>query len=436
MSLNRREFLSFYGALGLSLLFPKVTFSSSSVKLSNFFNNEKSISILGDSITHGAFAGDITRNGWANLIARAFNVEYGTYSYGYTPYTKLGSGKNESQDVGIFSKSNGWQSLVRADAENFVSGLGYRTSTINSFLVFKIPAFMARALIHYIQQPDGAKFDILINGDVHKTIDSSGLVNNFSCADVDLYDDGSGAIEIKVIIKSGGVFSFSGISYLSSYSESVCNNFSQSGRRLRYTSENVINTICENSSTLILALGHNDAGENAPAYQLAFKNVINLTISACNKYNVNVVVPDFVWSSDESNWVRLELMRLASETSGLYINLPKQIEKKNGVPADRNHLVNTLGMWVDISHPNEEGNKWIFEEVSKAMNLSCQTKEDVLATHNFNFPPREKPVDASVNPSNENSSSGGSFGVAELLGLGAIGYIARWRSKLEPNDKG
>lgn len=420
MDLTRRTFLTTTGALGATFLFPKLAFSSED-STSDFFNNKKSISILGDSITHGAFAGDISRNGWANLLTRALNAENGTHSYGYTPYTKLGSGENESYDVTQFVKSDGWTSLTRSDAANFVSGLGYRSTTAGSYMIFKMPAFMSRVLIHYIQRPDGADVDVLINGRSLKTIQSKGSVNNFACADIDLFDDGSGEIEIKLVVNNDGVFDFSGISYLSSYSETVCNNYSQSGRRLRYTSDEVINTVCNNSQTLILALGHNDSGESESSdYRDAFKHVIDTLIDASNRNKVDVVVPDFVWTRSESNWVRIELMRLARETSGLYINLPKKLEKSEGVPADGNHLVNTLGMWVDGSHPNNEGNKWIFEEIAKAMNLSCQTKEEALQAHDFNFPPKKEPDEKPSEPSN---SSGGSIGIAGIGCLATIGAM-------------
>lgn len=429
MDLTRRGFIKISGLIGASFLLPNRAFSSEVVGSSSFFNNEKAVSILGDSITHGAFAGDVSRNGWANLLTRALNAEYGTHSYGYTPYTKLGSGEHESSDVAQFSKSNGWSSLVRADAENFVSGLGYRSATIGSYLIFKIPAFMSRVLIHYIQRPDGADVDVLINGRPLKKIKSKGVIDNFSCSDVDLFDDGSGEIEIKLVVKSDGYFDFSGISYLSSYSETVCNNYSQSGRRLRYTSDDVVNTVCENSQTLIMALGHNDSGESEDSdYRAAFRHVIDTLIDACNRNSVNVVVPDFVWTRVESNWVRVELKRLANETSGLYINLPKMLEKSEGVPADGNHLINTLGMWVDGSHPNKSGNKWIFEEIAKAMNLSCQTKEEALTAHEFNFPPG--PLQPDPEPETPNSGrSGGSIGLLGTAGLLVLGSIKAIRTR-------
>ncbi|AVF59858.1 SGNH/GDSL hydrolase family protein [Vibrio diabolicus] len=429
MSVTRRGFIKLSGLVGASFFFPSRASSNEVVGSSSFFNNTKSVSILGDSITHGAFAGDVSRNGWANLLTRALNAEYGTHSYGYTPYTKLGSGEHESYDIAQFSKSGEWAGLSGADADNFVSGFGYRSATIGSSLTFKIPAFMSRVLIHYMQRPDGAEIDVLVNGRPTKVIESKGIIDNFACAGVDLFDNGSGEIEIQLVIKSDGYFDFSGISYLSSYSETVCNNYSHSGRRLRYTSDVLVNNICENSQTLIMALGHNDSGESEDLdYRAAFRHVIDTLIHACNRHKVNVIVPDFVWARSESNWVRVELMRLASETNGVYINFPKMLEKSEGIPADRNHLINTLGMWVDVSHPNEEGNKWIFEEIAKAMNLSCQTKEEALTAHEFNFPP------SALTPEPEpeitkSGSSGGSIGLFGTAGLVALGYIKAVRTR-------
>ncbi|HCE4999790.1 TPA: SGNH/GDSL hydrolase family protein [Vibrio parahaemolyticus] len=422
MGFTRRDFIQISGLTGVSL-FLSTSASSREVARSALFNNVKSVSILGDSITHGAFAGDLYRNGWANLLSRSINAEYGSHSYGFTPFLTLGEGDNFSFDVAEFTKSEKWIPIYGSDASNFISGFGYRSSSIGSYLSFKIPSFMSRVLIHYISRNDGADVDVFVNGISSGKIQSRGEVNNFSFVDIDLFDDGSGYVEVKLVISGSGYFDFSGISYLSSYDEIVCNNYSVSGRRFCYIADDIANVISSNSRTIIFALGHNDSGETDPSYQASFKHVIDTFIDACNKNKVDVIVPDFVWTRPDSNWVRVELRRLAEETSGLYINLPKLLEKSDGVPADLNHLVNTLGMWVDSSHPNEEGNKWIFEEIAKAMNLSCQTKEDALTDHDFNFPPKPLPPEPEIPESGNSGGSIGLLGTAGLLALGAIKAI-------------
>ena len=67
------------------------------------------------------------------------------------------------------------------------------------------------------------------------------------------------------------------------------------------------------------------------------------------------------------------MRRLVKETGGIYINLPKMIFSGD-VAVSTTHLIDTLKMWSDGSHPNKDGHKWIAETVARAMGLSCASK--------------------------------------------------------------
>lgn len=351
-----------------------------------FVNGTKSTIIIGDSISHGAFAGNLYTNGWTRLLARAINNELGTQSYGFIPTGSLGSGDTSSRDLHSVSFVGTWTGVSDADASNYPNGFAFRGNTTSHRVSVTIPSFMSRALIHYATQPGGATATVSVNGVVVTTINSSGALNGFSTVEVPLTDNGTGESLISIQLTTTGNFDWLGNSYFSGVLESVTQNFSQSGRRLYYVSQSTINTLCQNASTLIMALGYNDAGETSSAYQSAFKQRIDWLISAANANGVRVVVPDFCWTYPDNNYVRQELKRLASSTNGIYVNFPTLLKKDDGSYADANYLNNVIKLFVDGTHPNADGNSFIFEVVSRSMGLTINTKKSSLSMSDFNLP--------------------------------------------------
>ncbi|WNY35841.1 hypothetical protein VbVaMValp1_42 [Vibrio phage Vb_VaM_Valp1] len=406
---NRRDLMKIGGLIMATPLIALIPITSASAS-DDFFNGGESISVLGDSISHGAYAIDIYTNGWVKLLGRSLNAEYGTYSYGYTPYLTIGKGDLSSKDIHSINFKGQWTGLNNELATDSVSGLGFKSNNEGDTISITIPtSFINRALIHYRTQENGATFDVFVDGVLVDYVSSSGKINSFNSYEL-IIPSSNKTVTISVVLKESKPFIFEGISYLSPYKERVCNNYSQSGRRLRYVGEDVIKTVCENSHTVVMALGHNDHGETDPAYQSEVSSKIDLFIQYANQHKVRVVVPDFCWGADSSNWMRVLLKKLASDTGGIYVDLPSMLTKEDGSPADSNHLINTLGMWVDGSHPNIKGNKWIFETVAKEMGLSCSSKEEALTLYDYNLPSEKETI----------TKSGGSLSTLTLLGLTSL----------------
>ena len=349
-------------------------------------NGNRSTVIIGDSISHGAFAGNLYTNGWTRLLARAINNEYGTQSYGFIPTGTLGSGSTLSKDLHSVAFVGTWVGVENADAASYPNGFAFRGNTTSHRVSITIPSFMSRALIHYATQPGGATATVAVNGTVVTTINSAGALNGFSTVEVPLTDNGTGESLISIQLTTDGNFDWIGNSYFSGVTESVTQNFSQSGRRLYYVDQSTINTICQNSNTLIMALGYNDAGEVSSEYQTLFKQRIDWIIAAANSNGVRVVVPDFCWTYPDTNYARKELKRLAEETSGIYIDFPSLLVKDDGSPADPNYLNNVLKLFVDGTHPNADGNAFVFEVISRSMGLAINSKSSSLSLSDFNLP--------------------------------------------------
>lgn len=342
------------------------------------FNGKGAINVIGDSISHGAFALNLFENGWTRLLGRMFNAENQTSSYGFTPYLNQGSGPTLSTDVHAVSFNGSWSDI--GDSGESLSGLVLTNALVGSFIQFITPFFQNRATIWYVTQPGGGTFDVQINGAVVATIDTDGTSNYFSNVEVAMVDAGYGDVTIKIINTVAGNVGFAGISYFSAVLEPTLNNFSQSGRKLTNMSDAAITHVCENSSVLIMALGHNDSAS------ATFTSKIDKLIEQCNLNAVKLFVPDFRWTSAPTDAVRLELKRLADSVNGAtHIPLPDYL-KPDGSTADSTHLITTLGMWVDASHPNVLGNQWVAETIASVIGLSCSSKKDALQYHDYWFP--------------------------------------------------
>lgn len=354
-------------------------------------NGKKCTTFLGDSIGHGAFAGNLFSHGITRLLARALNAEFGTSSYGFTPMLVLGAGQSyESRDIHdvIFTNvGGGWAGQDAAAGADYLNGFAFRSTSSGNKISFSLPSFQRRAVIHHANQAGGGTFTIKVNGTVAATVNTGANTNKFAVTEVDAADNKYGVVLIEVESTNASPVDICGISYFSNQAEHVLQNMSQSGRRARNLSTAVINEVCANSSTLIFALGQNDYAETDQAYIDATVANVDAVIAAANLNKVSLVVPDFCWTAaSTTNWMRLQLKRMATETGGIYIPLPDLLRKPDGSQPDSDYLVNQLGMWVDGSHPNVIGCQWVFETIAKAMGLSCTSKQAALTQHDYWVP--------------------------------------------------
>ena len=364
------------------------TSPSSNAAGATWSNGKRCVTVVGDSISHGAFAGNLFSHGFTRLLARSVNAELGGSSYGFTPMLALGVGQpydsRDLHNVAFTNVGTGWVAQDGANGSGYLNGFAFRSSAIGNKIKFSLPSFQRRAAIHHANQPSGGTFTIKVNGVVADTVNTGVDSNKFAATIVNTPDNQYGVVTVEVESTTAGAIDICGISYFSDNSEPTLQNMSQSGRRARNLSAEVINEIFARSSTVIFALGQNDYSETDPAYIAATTANIDAAISAALANGTRVVVPDFCWTSATlNNWMRRQLKRLAVETGGIYIPLPDLLRKPDGTQPDSTYLVNTLGMWVDGSHPNKIGNQWIFETIAKYMNLSCTSKNAALTLHDY-----------------------------------------------------
>lgn len=352
------------------------------------------INNLGDSISHGAFAGELYYNGWTRILARMLSGDYGGLSYqGFVPMTTLGSGATESRDIHSIAFVGTWNAQSSESSVNGAAsynGLSFQTLTQGNRITSQIPTFQKQALVWYLQQPGGGELTVSDNTGALNVIDTNGTLS-VKVALVALVDNGQGSttLQAEKTDANGTPVDVLGFGYIQGVNTPVLHNFSTSGRRLRYVDEQVIDDCASNSAVFMLSLGHNDRGDvdadPGGAYATAFTQRIDWVIQYCNANNTFLVVNDFCWTAADTSFTRSELKRAAVETGGLYIPFPNLIKPDGSVPGTT-YLTSTLNMWVDGSHPNAEGNKWIAETIAKYIGLSVTSKADAVAKYDYWMP--------------------------------------------------
>ncbi len=338
----------------------------------------KGVTILGDSITHGAFSIDIARNNWHSIVRRAFMIENEVSNYGFiTAVPYIGTGSEQSQDLIPLTFISGFGGQSGADATNSMSGWWYRSVASGSTITVKVPTVQKQAAVVYEAATGNGSFSVSVNGNVVvPSVDTSvGDGGFFKGGIVSLADDGTGFSSVTVTTLDDNPVRISGFMYENETAGYQFNSFAQSGRRLRYVDNEVIDAAIIGASTFILALGHNDSfSSNDPEYMEEFTARIDRIIATANAQKVKVVVADFVWSQPLSNAVRSELKRCADSVAGAtYIPFPDNLTV-DGTILNGTQLVNNSQLFFDSSHPNIAGHKFIGETINKVLNLGVVTK--------------------------------------------------------------
>lgn len=355
-----------------------------------------SIVLLGDSISHGAYQGELYKDGWVNVFKRMCNAQTGSKSYGFAPLLTLSSGSPTSREVHSVSFSGGnafvFQESTSGGAD-VLQGLALQSSQAGDSVSIECPTFMPKVRVWFIRSASGGVFSYSVNGATAINVDTSGADDLAASIIIDMTDNRKGKCNLELEIVSGTV-RLCGVGYEHPVSGNIAGNtvqnFSQSGRRLYTATESLIETACKGAA-LMLCLGHNDqAAINAtPALAADFSQRIDWVIKYCLKYNTSLIVPDFCWATLPDGHVRKELRRAAAATTGLYIPLPDYLYRDQMLKTEYSSLfyqVSTLGFFVDVSHPSAAGAKWLAETISKAMGLSVNGKREALAHHDFPWP--------------------------------------------------
>ncbi|WP_219096555.1 phage tail fiber protein [Pseudomonas sp. UMAB-40] len=373
---------------------------------SNVLNLGHGVNIIGDSISAGAYQGNVYTNGWPALLAKAINNQFGSKNLGAIPTDALFNPVPAYQTDQLHTVTwfGDWGPLVGstgiynwpigntgAAAGDAINGKTVSSTNNTAYMEITIPAINNIVTIYYVGQPGGGKFDVSVNGAIVAELNTAFATKTYNLqSPLIVSDGGQGEVVIRLTKKDALPTELQPVvryqKIVGNPDEhfalmNVCNH-SISGRQLATMTEAGI-IAATNCAAMVLALGFNDSlAETNTTYYNNFLTRVNWIIQYANNQKCLVVVSDFCWYSATTSKVRTQLKRIAKETKGIYIPFPDKFSPSGAVIVDTtpaaSELITSLRLFADNAHPNFKGNEMIFTQIARALGLSVTSKRSAL----------------------------------------------------------
>lgn len=346
---------------------------------------EHSITILGDSMPHGAATVDIPKNSWPAIIKQVINEKTGDNNYGFTSIEGTLWSQPLSYEMHSFPETeegfknrgdagNGWTEYRTAELLG-TKGLG--SSVKGAKLTLSPQETFNYFCVYYQAGPAYGTFDVCdTDGNVLLSVDAAAEADTY--ARTEMIDMTQLPEDNKIVLEatSDKEVIFTGIGYYDTPDGVVVSNYANGGLQLAGTGkaangdmtglDKQFLALAAQSGTLIFSLGYNDAYFNSDME--LFSEKIDYLIEQVNENGTKLIVNDTVWSEDDKMFavkhprvaqVKDELKRLAEETGGVYVD-------QQAINGDV--LIATCG---DGVHPNADGHAMIAAALLAAMNLEA-----------------------------------------------------------------
>jgi len=366
--------------------------------------SEKSIALLGDSISFGAgVTGNIADVSYAGIIKNAISNKLGGVNYGFMPAYTVANWSPMSAEVcgwptmtggpGVVGNDQGWTETDSGDRLMTFGLTAYKqyaslTYQLRSGYNFKY------VCVYYQTGPSYGQFVVANNTseggfdqpevgqtsakvyDCENTVAETKRTGFFEVAN---FPNG---ISINIVSGDNQPVTITGLGFYDDISGTkvTFNKYTRGGAMLTPLSDRVLQQAAS-ADTLIVGLGYNDFfwGNEYNYTKADFSNRIDYLIAQCNKNGTKVIVNDYLWSNyktlaqyqawsaatratidDKYTFFHAELKRLAAETKGVYINQ----EEYNG------QAIITQANNNDGVHPTNEGHRMMAQPILEAMGLS------------------------------------------------------------------
>ncbi len=361
---------------------------------------EKSIALLGDSISFGVGASDpIPENSYVSFVKKAVQWENnGNMNYGFaSAYPTSWQPDNRADEIHGWpersNKADGTTAWICDDNENGnrLTSVGMTSVTPWSTITYTLrSAYVGEYdyfCVYYHMEPDAAYFCVA-NDSGGEVADVNGSKNYIGTASdeehtartafyrlADCPKDASGAPQI-ILCHDGSTkpLTITGIGYYKDISGNAVtfNSFTRGGMSLVNVGDCVLRQV-SSADTLILGLGYNDFCYNHARVNAGeFAAQIDKLITYCNENGTHVIVNDYAWNNPvySASWipaqatanatVKRELRRFAKETGGVYID-------QQALLGDA--IINDLNTAGDGVHPSTYGHKLMAGNVIDAMGI-------------------------------------------------------------------
>lgn len=335
---------------------------------------EKSINILGDSISQGLNAPNLYDDSWASLFKGAVNKKFGSYNMGYVSL-------NAYDDWGVVTckeihtltiDESKWTRKAAYEAPGTAGNCSYISnpyspgSTIKFTLNRKEGGTDRHINGFYIYYTAGAtygSFNVKVNGKVVSSVNCfAQKVNGCARSPYIALPAGTGdklTIEIVTTNSDHKLVSINGISYIDTPGAVTVNNYSLSGVRLVDYDDSLLEKLCK-ANIVLLTLGTNDAGTQADIE--TFKHKLSVVSQTCIKNGSLLIVGDVIWPRyGDGMWAtpyKNALIDCAKAADGYYIDFSPLDSQYPNLLADN-----------DICHPTVEGHAIIADKICEFFDI-------------------------------------------------------------------
>lgn len=339
---------------------------------------EKSINIIGDSISQGKNAEKLYDDSWAAIFKKAINKKFGTNNIGFVSFNANDSyGVITATEIHKITPDEKWVKANSHLAPNTPGNFNYTAGSFTGGAVFTIEVNRKEGgidrhingfYVYYVAGPTYGKFDVKVNGNLLKTINCYNDTLNY-CARTEfiaLPENCEDQVKIELIKNGNGyeAVTLCGMSYIDDPSGVKVNNYSLSGIKLTDFSESLLKELSK-ANIVIFTLGTNDAGMKVPIE--GFKRQLQIVVDACKANGSTLIVGDFIWARNGDTTFgekyKIALQGAANNAEGCFLDFTK-------LPLDS--VLDLKSEKKDSCHPKVEGHKLIAQNLCKFFGLEIK----------------------------------------------------------------
>jgi len=338
---------------------------------------DKTINIIGDSISQGLNSDLFYDNSWASLFKEVIAKKYGTHNIGYVSLLDRTNEAVPGREMHTISFPNGeWDRYYVSG--NTPGGMSYATHQQGSILRIEVNRQEGGKDRHingfYIYYPEGpyrSTFTVQVNGQEVAQIDANRSEEN-GCARsayIPLPENCPDDVQIDLIAGDCTDKSviISGISYIDDPEELIVNNYSLSGIRLVDIDDATLKNMCK-ANVVILTLGTNDSGTGVDISW--FQSKLESVKQACEENGSLLIVGNMIWDrADDPDYAadfKAALRNAAEAVGGYYIDM-------NTARIRSDEFLETSRPW-DV-HPTVVGHKLIAQVLCEYLEARNGTEE-------------------------------------------------------------
>lgn len=292
---------------------------------------DKTVNIIGDSISQGLNSDLFYDYSWAALFKEAIAKKYGTHNIGFVSLLDRTNEAVPGREIHTVSFPQGeWERYYVSG--NTPGGMSYATHEQGAILRIEVNRHEGGKDRHingfYVYYPEGpyrSTITVQVNGQELAVIDANrSEVNGCGRSEyIALPENCPDEVQIDLIAGdcTNKSVIISGISYIDDPNDLTVNNYSLSGIELVQIDDDALQKMCK-ANVVILTLGTNDAGLGADIG--IFNSKLDRVKYACKENGSLLIIGNMIWDReadpDYASAYKNALRDAADEAGGYYLD--------------------------------------------------------------------------------------------------------------------